>query len=477
MKSSAFARAIPGIILVICIFSLAFWYSSTRRVGDVAERVPEPANVPTSTTAPVSGQPGTTPAQNTPSTPTGSPTVASNTEPPAVAGSWTQYRGAAYDNICTDRTPLASKWAAGEPKILWGVDVGMGYAAPAIANSRIYFLDYDEKAQADVLKCLAFANGQELWRYSYPVAIKPNHGMSRTIPVVSGNYVVSLGPKGHVTCADTKTGKIYWAIDMVKQYGTVIPEWYAGQCPIVDNGRVILAPAGSALMIAVDLASGKVAWQTPNPDRWNMTHSSIVPMTFKGKKMFVYCASGGVVGVDANSGAALWKTTDWTVKIANIPTPIPIGDGRVFLCGGYNSGAMMIKLKPAGDGFRVETLYMLQPNVFGSDQQTPILYKGYIYGVIPGGQLVCMDLNGKVLWNSGGTRFGIGPYIIAGGMIYLMNDSGVLTLAQASPSGYKQLAQAKILNGSESWGPISIAGGRLIARDMTRMVCVDIGRH
>jgi outer membrane protein assembly factor BamB len=55
-----------------------------------------------------------------------------------------------------------------------------------------------------------------------------------------------------------------------------------------------------------------------------------------------------------------------------------------------------------------------------------------------------------------------------------MNDSGVLTLAKAASSGFMQLAQAKILEGPDSWGPMAIASNRLILRDMNRMICIDI---
>ena len=64
--------------------------------------------------------------------------------------------------------------------------------------------------------------------------------------------------------------------------------------------------------------------------------------------------------------------------------------------------------------------------------------------------------------------------MIAKELIYVMNDSGLLTLAVASPDGYNQLAQAQVLDGHDSWGPMAMAGGRLIVRDLTRMVCVDV---
>jgi outer membrane protein assembly factor BamB len=63
-------------------------------------------------------------------------------------------------------------------------------------------------------------------------------------------------------------------------------------------------------------------------------------------------------------------------------------------------------------------------------------------------------------------------------MLLAMNDSGLLRLIEATPERYHFLAQAQILaGGHDSWGPLALAGGRLIARDMTRMVCLDVGRH
>ena len=71
-------------------------------------------------------------------------------------------------------------------------------------------------------------------------------------------------------------------------------------------------------------------------------------------------------------------------------------------------------------------------------------------------------------------RFGLGPFMIADKKIFVMDDSGNLTMAQAAPDGFKPLAKAKVLDGHDSWGPMAIAGGRLIVRDLTRMVCLDL---
>jgi outer membrane protein assembly factor BamB len=229
-------------------------------------------------------------------------------------------------------------------------------------------------------------------------------------------------------------------------------------------------------MIAVELATGKVAWQTPNPGGWGMTHSSIAAITHEGRKQYLYCATMGVVGVDASDGTLLWKTPGWKVQLANIPTPIPTGrDGQFLLTGGYGAGAAMFRIVPGDKA--VEEEYRLKPEIFGAEQHTPIRYEGNFYGVIEGGMLVCLDIEGRQRWASGSqNRFYLGPYLIADGVILALNDrKGTLHMIEASPTGYRELARAKVLGGHDGWAPMALVNGKLLLRDLTEMVCLKVG--
>ena len=227
-------------------------------------------------------------------------------------------------------------------------------------------------------------------------------------------------------------------------------------------------------MMAVDCETGEVVWKTPNPEQWEMTHCSILPMRFAGQDTYVYPGSRGVAGVSAKDGKLLWQTDVWYLR-TNVPTPVHCGDGKIFLSAGYNKGSMMLQLQQKDGKVVPEVLFELPPDVFGSEQQTPIYYEGYIYGVRPDKQLVCMDPSGQVTWASGSeNKYGIGPYMIANGMIYVLDDDGVLSLVEATPDGFKKLAQAKVLHGHDSWGPPVLIDGKLLVRDMATMVCLDV---
>jgi outer membrane protein assembly factor BamB len=339
----------------------------------------------------------------------------------------------------------------------------------------LYLTDYDHTGQADALRCLSLADGQEIWRYTYPVKVKRNHGMSRTIPAVTEKYAVSLGPKCHLICVDAKSGELRWKKDLVREFNTEVPPWYAGQCPLLDGDRLILGTGGDALVIAVDLATGKVLWKSPNPEQWQMTHSSVTPVMFRGRRMYVYCASGGVAGVAAEDGALLWQTPDWKISMANVPSPLDMGEGRIFLSGGYNAGSMMLQLQEEGGQLKAQTLFKLKPAVFGAAQQTPILYQDHLFGVRPDGQLVCLTRQGKTVWESGAaSKFGLGPFLIAQDLLLAMDDDGLLTLAEASTSAFRKLAQARVLEGPDAWGPMALADGRLVLRDLHHLVCLDL---
>jgi outer membrane protein assembly factor BamB len=392
---------------------------------------------------------------------------------------WPQFRGPNRDGLAGAATGLARQWPAGGPRVVWSVTVGEGYAGAAVRHGCVYVMDYDRDHESDALRCLSLTDGRELWRYTYPNPVKRNHGMSRTVPAVSDKYVVAMGPKCHVICVDALSGKLQWGLDLVGQFGATVPDWYAGQCPLIDENLAILAPGGdNALVIAVDCATGNVVWRTPNPRRWRMTHSSIMPMNVAGKRTYVYCGGGGVAGVSADDGALLWQSSDWRIPIATVPSPLVIGENELLLSGGYNAGAMILRLAVGDAGaLSAAPAAQLKPSVFGATQHTPILYQGHVYGIRPPkGELVCMDTQGNVLWSSGaGYQFGLGPLLVADGLIYAMDDNGRLVLAAATPGGFEPLAEADVLDGHEAWGPMALAGRYLIVRDFTTMRCLDVG--
>ena len=403
-----------------------------------------------------------------------------------ISGSWPRFRGAGFDNISRETLSLARQWDDAGPPLLWSVALGEGHAGPIVDGGRVYLLDYDETRRADVLRCFSLDDGQEIWRRGYDVYIKRNHGMSRTVPAVSNNRVLTIGPKCHVMCVSADSGGFLWGLDLVKAFGAEVPLWYTGQCPLIDGSTAVIAVGGKALMIGVHMETGEILWQTPNPRNWKMSHSSVVPHTIHGKRMYIYCAIGGIVGISAEAGSAgtiLFESALWDRNVI-APSPIHVGGGRIFVTAGYGGGSMMLQIIPEGDGFAVASLQALKPGEgLASEQQTPIFLQDHLFAIMPKdagplrNQFVCVhpDDCSKTVWTSGTTeRFGLGPYLAADGKFFILRDDGVLALLEVSAVGYKPLAQAKVLDGHDAWAPMALVQGRLIVRDSRRMVCLDV---
>ncbi|MFA6239304.1 MAG: PQQ-binding-like beta-propeller repeat protein [Candidatus Hydrogenedentales bacterium] len=406
-------------------------------------------------------------------------------QPSQLGGAWTNFRGPDSNNIAVDAPKLADSWGAEGPKVVWSTPVGDGYASPVILDGRVFLMDYDVKKRADAIRCFSLDDGREIWRRSYGINIKRNHGMSRTIPAVTKDYLVVMGPKCQVVCVDTATGDFRWGIDLQQEYGTTEPLWYTGQCPIIDDGKVILAPCGKdVLMMAVDCKTGDVVWKTPNPHGWNMSHASVVPMTVLGEKSYVYGALGGMAGVSASpetAGKLLWELP-WDAKVV-APSPVKAGEDLIFATAGYGRGSRLLKLSKSGATMNAEIVYDKPPEqILSCEQQTPIFYNGLLYGIMPKdagalkGQFVCYRPDGTLVWSSGqDNRFGLGPFLLADNKFLLLGDDGVLTMADATKQEFVQLGQAAVLKGHDAWGPLALAGTRLLLRDMNTLACVDLG--
>jgi outer membrane protein assembly factor BamB len=229
-----------------------------------------------------------------------------------------------------------------------------------------------------------------------------------------------------------------------------------------------------------------VVWETPNPLGWKMSHSSILPYAIHGRKMYVYCALGGIAGISAEketAGRVLFQTDLWNKNVV-APSPVYLGNGKLFVTSGYGAGSILLDIIPENEAFTVKSIRQVKPNEgIASEQQTPLYYKGYLYSILPKdagplrNQFVCChpDDISRLIWSSGTTRrYGLGPYLIADNKFFILSDEGVLTMMRADAGEPIFLAQAKILDGHDAWGPMAIVNGRLLARDSRRLVCVDV---
>jgi len=104
-----------------------------------------------------------------------------------------------------------------------------------------------------------------------------------------------------------------------------------------------------------------------------------------------------------------------------------------------------------------------------------------------------MNMDGKIMWKTGREPlFDKGSMILADGLLLATDGKTKLFLIEPSPEGFKPLASAEMFKAPETtnpdpmasrfggstqnWGPLALAGGKLLMRDQSRLICVKIAK-
>ena len=399
----------------------------------------------------------------------------------ALTGQWPSFRGSDYKNIVHTGNQIDF---SADFQVQWKVETGEGYAAPVIYNGKVYFLDYNEQLSSDALRCFDLETGTELWRRWYRVPMKRNHGFSRTVPVINDNCIVTFGPEANVMCCDPVTGDLKWTLDLKKEFESEVPLWYAGQCPRIEDNQLILAPAGTeVLMIGLDYETGEILWQTPNTPGYMMSHSSVTPMVIHGKKTYVYAAKGGICGVSgevADRGTLLWHT-DWKPTII-APSPLQVAPGNIVMTAGYGAGGALLQVRNTDGRWSATLVDQYKANEgLASEQQTPLLYGQMVITIPPNdggglrGKLVAYspsDIRAPIWESAADERFGYGPYIIIDNHLIALKDDGELYIYKLEQRSMTLVRKQRIMDGHDAWGPLAYADGYLMIRDAEWVYCL-----
>ncbi len=396
---------------------------------------------------------------------------------------WPQYLGP-HRNAISPEKGLLRSWPESGLKVLWTISLGAGYGGAAISDGKVYVLDRIGNDK-DVLRCLDLTTGEELWSYLYDAPGRVSHPGSRSTPAIDGSYVYTCGSFGDLYCFDKNTHKLVWNKNIWKDFDDGnVPRWAISQNPFVYGDSLIVASQTSkAGVVAYDKLTGQVKWASPaleggvgyvSPEIVKISGNDNLVMITAGKRGG---GGGAVIGMDPKDGRQLWIYKGWScqIPIANVTE---IGDGRLFVTGGYKAGSAMIKITKSGDSYAVTEVYKTED--FGTHVHPAILYKGYLYGHCTTNTrkdgMVCMSIDGKVKWKTGSSPvFDKGGFILADGLILSVDgQKGILYLIEPDPAGYKELAKAKLLDTNECWGPLALTDGKLLIRDQKQMRCVVV---
>lgn len=412
----------------------------------------------------------------------------------AHAQDWPQYLGPERNSTSPQKNLLRT-WPENGPEVLWTVEVGLGNGGPIVKDGRVYFLDRTDSI-GDQMRCFDLSTGTEYWTFSYEAPGTVRFPGTRSVPAIDSNYVYSCGHNGDLYCIDIQTHKPLWNRNIWTEFGGGdIPRWAIVQCPLLYDGLVILASqAPEAGVVAYDKNSGELKWASPSLGPVGYVSPSMVRVGKEDQVVMIVASTGRgaeqtggkVVGINPQTGRILWEYTKWQCIIP-APSAFDAGEGKVLIVGGYEAGAVMLKIEKNADGtFDVAELYRNED--FGAHTKPPLFHEGYFYAQYSTNNrrdgLVCMSQDGELMWKTGREPgFNKGSMILADDLILATDGEKTLYLIEPDPSGFKALASADVLEivavaepryGNQNWAPIALADGKLLIRDQSQLVCIRV---
>ena len=421
-------------------------------------------------------------------------------------GEWPQYLGPDRNGISPE-TDLETNWTETGPKVLWQQSLGTGFAGAAISEGKVYLLDRVDM-KYDVLRCFDLQSGEELWHYSHKDSGTFDFNGSRATPTIDGDYAYCVGPMGKVYCINLKTQKPQWIRNFRTGFDAEMPYWAFSQSPLLYKDLVIVAPQCEQVgVVAYVKNTGEIAWKTP---RLSNTSGYVSPTltTIDGvdqiiqvtpyevpepetyeetdqeseeseKEIAVPFEGGGVYGIDPNTGEILWNYKNFPCSIP-IPPVTAIGDGRLFISGGYQASPTMIQVKQKDGVFEVQELFKKEG--IKIQIHPALLYKNHLYMNANDNSshegLVCMSLDGEVLWKTRRKpNFEKGGLILADDKIFIVEGKrGDLYVVEPDPSEYREMAKFNLLERPQIWAPLALSDGKLLIRDKKQLKCIDLSR-
>ena len=392
----------------------------------------------------------------------------------SASGDWPQWRGPNRDGK-SPATGLVSEWPSGGPELLWNVTgLGEGYSTPAVVGDVIYVLG--SRGDNEFVFALSLSDGSPIWQA--PMGTKSNAGGfkgPKGTPTIDGDKIYAIGSDGTLVCV-SRSGQSLWRKSLRNDFGGQVGHWEYAESPLVDGEKLICTPGGSNAIVALRKTDGTPIWrsavaQFTGNDFAKAGYASTIAASIGGTPQYIAFLHGGVVGVDAGSGAPLWHYDAPANGTANCSTPVVQGDS-VFAASAYGTGGGLAKVFRQGRNWNINEVYFIKKmeNHHGGF----VLHDGHIFGT-NNSVLLCIDwATGNIKWQD--RCVGKGSTTFADGHLYVRGEGGEVALVEATAQGFKEKGRFSQTNrsGKNAWAHPVVAAGKLFLHDQDRLLCYSL---
>ena len=247
----------------------------------------------------------------------------------AAVDSWPAFRGPNSSGFSEPARPPV-KFGPTE-NVLWSSDVPGTPSSPCVWGDRIFLTVFaDGKLET---RCYDRRDGKQLWSRVAPAEkLEEFHATegspASATPATDGQRVVSYFGSCGLFCHDFN-GQELWRYTLPP--AVTSGNFGSGTSPLIVGDLVVLNRDQSrdSSLLAVNLKTGKKAWETPRPDS-PTSYGSPIAWKNGANEEIVLAGSLTVKAYDSKTGAERWRVRG--LPSFTCTTPV-VGDGLLFFAG------------------------------------------------------------------------------------------------------------------------------------------------
>ena len=381
---------------------------------------------------------------------------------------WIAYRGPKTNGIYEEQ-PINLDWPKGGLQAKWRFPIGAGFGSFVVAEGMAFTLE--QRRGNEALVAYDLETGTQIWKHEYEGRF--HEAMSgegpRGTPTYHDGRVFSVGSMGTLCCVRAATGEPVWQRNVLTDAEAENLEYGLSASPVIVGNNVIALAGeskGSKTVRAYSITDGSLAWSSLKDKQG---YSTPQRMTLAGQDQLVVCTGNRIAGLNPLNGEVLW-TFDWQVLGGLISSqPVQVDADRFVVSGGYGKGTTLIEITRSGDRHTATEVWSSRR--LNANFSTPVVHKGFVYG-LDGGILTCLNLaDGKRVWKSG--RFGFGQMLKVGNRLLISAEKGDLLVVALNPDALEVVSRFAAIEGKTLNNP-ALAHGFLLLRNSAERVCYDL---
>ena len=424
-----------------------------------------------------------------------------------LAANWPQWRGPSSLAVSAE-SDLPTTWSDRE-NIAWSAALrGLGSSSPVVWGDQVFVtsqigrvtlsggphpaLARDDAAlvsrekpiggerddRAGVAEPILFvvesfsrSDGRRLWEHRIEArgpfpTLHEKHNLATPTVVTSGEHLFAWFGTGQIVALDMRGG-VVWSKHLGEEYSPFDINWGHGSSPVLYKDLLILLcdHESASYLIALDARTGKQRWKA---DRGKGRASYSTPLIVPGPSgdELLVNSTERIDGYDPATGELLWYAD------APRQSPVPSAvfhDGLIYMTRGYRNSPYLA-IRPGGRGDVTASHVVWRAPGGGSYAASLVAYDGLLYLTNDVGVLTCADAKtGARIWQTRLDGVFFSSPVAADGKVYFLSQTGETIVVKA---GRTPAILARNDLGERLMASPAISGGLIFLRSDGRLFAI-----